>query len=235
VTSETNGERAGGGTHAPGDAAPEAEDRGARPEETSAQGADEGREPAGRATPQETHPDGQPPGEGPTREELEEKASLADEYLRHLRRLQADFENYRRRVRAETEELAGRAAERLIVRILPVIDHLEMAVGTDAGRGGLDALRTGVEMTLRQLTSILEDEGVSVISAEGVRFDPAEHEAVERVETTEHEEGTVLEELRRGYRIGSRVVRPAMVRVAVAPGNAGSTEDEGPSEKEGGS
>lgn len=150
--------------------------------------------------------------------ELTEKERLADDYLAHLQRLQADFENFRRRVRSERERLQAYAAESLLERLLPVLDNLELAVAS--ARVNLDpgGLRQGVELTLRQFQEVLEKEGVSPMEAVGHPFDPALHEAIMQVETDEHGDNIiVVEELRRGYMYRDRVLRPAMVKVARSP------------------
>ena len=150
------------------------------------------------------------------RAELAEKTALADQHFDRLARLQADFENYRRRVRQEREELAAFAAEGLITRLLPVLDNLDRAIKAETGAGA-EAWRQGVEMTLKQFQDVLAREGVETIPAEGLPFDPTAHEAVMQVESEEHEDNIVVEELQKGYRLGGRVIRPAMVKVSRRP------------------
>lgn len=147
------------------------------------------------------------------RAELAEKTALADQYFDRLARLQADFENYRRRVRQEREELAAFGAEGLIKKLLPVLDNLDRAIKAEPGAGA-QAWRQGVEMTFKQFQDVLAGEGVETISAEGLPFNPTEHEAVMQVESDEHEDNTVVEELQKGYRLAGRVIRPAMVKVS---------------------
>ncbi len=146
-----------------------------------------------------------------------EKASLADEYFERLARTQADFENYRKRVRQEREELAAFAAERLVRGLLPILDNLERA--RDASdTADHAAWRQGVEITIRQFQDLLAKEGVEPIEAVGKPFDPRQHEAIMQAES-ESQEGTVLEEFQKGYRLGERVLRPSLVKVAGRPVN----------------
>lgn len=149
------------------------------------------------------------------RSEVESKtAALAEVQQRYLR-LQADFDNYRKRTRREQEELTRMAAARLITSLLPVLDNLERALAavTDSKAEGLV---TGVEMTLRQLKEILEQEGLTPVAALGQPFNPELHEAVAREETADPGQADlVVAEFRRGYTLKGKLLRPAMVKVAV--------------------
>ena len=139
------------------------------------------------------------------RAELEE---TSDRYLR----LRADFENYRKRVDRESEESARRALAEPIRELLPVVDNLERAL---AAVGDPDELRGGVELTLRQTTDVLRRFGLVEIPALGRPFDPQLHEAVARAEEPGVDVPTVVAEYQRGYWLNDRLLRPAMVRVAV--------------------
>lgn len=143
-----------------------------------------------------------------------------DDLYQTLVRRQADFENYRKRVERERQEDARRGAAILLESILPVLDAFERALAADAG-GNHDQYRLGFELIYKQLSDALARGGLERIPAKGQRFDPFFHQAVERVETAEAEEGTVLEELAPGYKFRGSVLRPAMVRVAAAPANSG--------------
>jgi len=143
---------------------------------------------------------------------LSEQAARAEEYFQRLARLQADFENYRRRTAREREELVKFATEQLIVSLLPVVDNFERALAS--GRENPDKLLEGVEMIYRQLFDLLAAEGLAPVPAAGEKFDPARHEAVSQVESSEHVDNIILEEFRRGYYLKDKVIRPAMVRVA---------------------
>jgi len=143
---------------------------------------------------------------------LDEKHARAEEYFGQLLRLQADFENYRRRTQREKEELWKYASEQLIVSLLPVLDNLERAL---AARDD-DPARVveGVELIYRQLQDVLTREGLSYISAVGEEFDPVRHEAMMQQDTDEYPDNTVLEELQKGYVLKDKVIRPTMVMVA---------------------
>ncbi|CCO07886.1 nucleotide exchange factor GrpE [Desulforamulus hydrothermalis] len=145
---------------------------------------------------------------------LREKTSeAADNYNRALR-LQADYENLRRRSRQEKEDLLKFGAEHLIKNLLPVLDNFERALAS-AGDGG-EKFISGVQMIHRQLYEVLTAEGLAPIPAQGEPFDPNLHEAVMQVTDADQPENTVVEELRKGYYLKGKVIRPAMVKVAVS-------------------
>lgn len=138
-----------------------------------------------------------------------EITDLKDRWVRS----QADFENYKRRMAREKEELAVYANQKLLLNLLPVLDNLERALGT-APSAGDEKLRQGVEMTARSFREALAKEGLAPIEAVGTPFDPNLHEAVMTEESADHEDGTVLMEFQKGYRLGDRVIRPSMVKVS---------------------
>jgi molecular chaperone GrpE len=139
-----------------------------------------------------------------------------DELTNTLVRRQADFENYRKRVEKERQADRHRGLELLIERVLPVLDAFDRAL--DARHSPADAeYRTGFELIRRQLWDALAKEGLTRIEAVGKEFDPHRHHAIERVETTDRPDGTVIDELQPGYTFHGRVLRPAMVRVASEP------------------
>lgn len=143
---------------------------------------------------------------------LAEEHARAEEYYDRMLRLQADFENYRRRTQKEKEELWKYASEQLIVSLLPVLDNLERALAArddDPAR-----VAEGVDMIYRQLQDVLTREGLSCIPAVGEEFDPSCHEAMLQQKTDRHPDNTVLEELQKGYLLKDKVIRPAMVKVA---------------------
>ena len=151
-------------------------------------------------------------------EELAARTREVEEYVHHLQRLQAEFANYRKRVRREQEEAGERAVEELLRQLLPVVDNLERAIAAASQDGAnLESLRTGVVMVHRQLGELLFKEGASPMNCSGEEFDPAKHHAVAVVETEEQEENTVVDELQKGYFFRGRVLRPALVRVARRP------------------
>ena len=130
-----------------------------------------------------------------------------------LIRLQADFDNFRRRMDREREEIQGRVAERLLSNLLPVFDNLERALAYMPTEGDGKAWRVGVEMTLNGFLEALAGLGVKPIEAVGTRFDPHFHEAVQQVESSEPE-GTVVEEVQRGFIWNDRVLRASLVKVS---------------------
>jgi molecular chaperone GrpE len=149
---------------------------------------------------------------------LTQLESERDEYLDTLRRVQAEFENYRKRVIKEQTALVDRATEGLIEQLLPVLDSLELALTNfdppDADPP--DSVRKGVELVYGQLLGVLEKSGLSRIEAEGKPFDPNVHEAV--MQEDGEGEPVVSDVLRTGYTLKGRVLRPAMVKVTRAAG-----------------
>lgn len=137
-----------------------------------------------------------------------ELASLKDVSIRTL----ADFDNFRKRTERERKDLLRYSAEQPMREFLPVIDNLERAL---AAGGSVDDLKTGVEMILQQMSDLLRRFKVEPVPALGERFDPTVHEAVLREESDEVEEPTVTAELQRGYTLHDRLIRPAMVKVAM--------------------
>jgi molecular chaperone GrpE len=139
-----------------------------------------------------------------------------EDLMNTLVRLQADFENYRKRVEKERQADRHRGVEALIDRLLPVLDAFDRALG-EHGNSVSEEHRKGFELIRRQLWDALSKQGLARIDAVGKEFDPHQHHAIERVETSEHPDGTVISELQAGYRFHDRVLRPAMVRVAAQP------------------
>ena len=143
------------------------------------------------------------------------EAAIAEARDRHLR-LAADFDNYKKRMRQEQLETMQHASAELIGRLLPVLDDLEKVL--DHKPEGIDeSWLKGLELSVRKLEEALGTHGLQPIDSVGARFDPKLHEAVGHEESMEHPEDTVVSELRRGYRIRDRVVRPALVKLARPP------------------
>jgi molecular chaperone GrpE len=142
-------------------------------------------------------------------EAKKEKEDLYDQLLRRT----AEFENYRKRIEREGRERSNLAAADIIFELLAVIDDLERAVNTSV-ENNTETYRQGVELILRQMLELLRKRDVKPIEALGVDFDPNYHEAVVHELSPDHKGGEVIEELRRGYMIGGRLLRPAMVKVA---------------------
>jgi len=144
---------------------------------------------------------------------LTQVESERDEYLETLRRVQAEFENYRKRVIKEQTALVDRATEGLVEQLLPVLDSFELALkNADAGGSeDTESVRKGVELVYAELLGVLEKAGLSRIEAEGKPFDPNVHEAV--MQEDGDGEPVVTDVLRTGYTLKGRVLRPAMVKV----------------------
>jgi molecular chaperone GrpE len=136
-----------------------------------------------------------------------EKEALQDRLLRTA----AEFDNYRKRVDRERRDLAEYTAADVVGEMLPIVDNLERAL---AAAAEADPLRKGVELIHKQMLDLLRKRGVKAIEALGADFDPNFHQAVIHEPSSEHREGEVIEELQRGYLLGDRLLRPAMVKVA---------------------
>jgi molecular chaperone GrpE len=144
--------------------------------------------------------------------ELEKVKAERDALLDRLARLQAEFDNARKRAVREQQEFREFAAADVIRAVLPALDSFERALKTPSGEAG--DFRGGVELIYKQFQDALQKIGVQAIAAEGQPFDPRVHEAIEMVDTTEVADHHVLDELQRGYKYKDRMLRPAMVRVA---------------------
>ena len=140
-----------------------------------------------------------------------EKDALQDRLLRTA----ADFDNYRKRVDRDRRDQAEAATADAEADLLPIIDDLERALQVPAG-SSVEVYRKGVELIHRQMLELLRKRGVKTIDAVGTDFDPQIHQAVMHEASVNHREGEVMEELRRGYTLGDRLLRPAMVKVAKA-------------------
>jgi molecular chaperone GrpE len=139
-----------------------------------------------------------------------EKDALQDRLLRTA----AEFDNYRKRVERERRELSEYAGADILTGMLPIIDDLERALQSTGGDA--ESYRRGVELIHRQMLDLLAKRGVKAIEAVGTPFDPRYHEAVIQEASNDHREGEVMAELRKGYTLGDRLLRPAAVKVATA-------------------
>jgi molecular chaperone GrpE len=137
-----------------------------------------------------------------------------DEYYDLLLRKTAEFDNYRKRIDRERLTLAEATAASVVEELLPLMDDLERALQADPGTEGAEAYRRGVELIHRQLGEILRKRGLVAIEAVGTDFDPHLHQAVAYDAVEGRRDGEIIDELRRGYRLGDRLLRPSMVRVA---------------------
>lgn len=149
--------------------------------------------------------------------EIEKLRAERDTLIDRLARMQADFENARKRASKEQQDFRDFALADAIKSLLPVLDSFERALKTSGAEKS--EFRSGIELIYKQLQDSLAKMGLLAISAEGQPFDPRVHEAIEMVDTKEAEDHTVLGELQRGYKLKDRLLRPAMVRVARNPEN----------------
>ncbi|TBL70423.1 nucleotide exchange factor GrpE [Paenibacillus thalictri] len=170
----------------------------------------------------EQNPEGADTGEqtaseeqGGVHAELAAALKLAEENNQRFLRAQADFDNFRRRTRDEKEQFAKYASLKLIEQLLPVVDNFERALATSKDNKDFDALLKGLDMTFRQLDQVLATEGLQRMETVGTPFNPEFHQAVMQVESEEHEEGTIVEEMQKGYILKDKVIRPAMVKVSM--------------------
>ncbi|MGB8494835.1 MAG: nucleotide exchange factor GrpE [Candidatus Acidiferrum sp.] len=163
--------------------------------------------------------------EDAAREEAEANKIAADlEDLRQtLLRRQADFDNYRKRIERERSEDARRATARVIEGLIPVLDGFEHALAAHR-EGEYENYRKGFELIYKQLMDNVARLGAKRIDPLGKAFDPHLHQAMDRAETTEHPDGMILAVFQPGYEFHGRVLRPALVRVAVHPGSASKGE-----------
>jgi molecular chaperone GrpE len=146
--------------------------------------------------------------------DLDAARAEAESYLDDLRRLQAEFDNYRKRMMREQTARVASASQALVARLLPVLDNFELAVSAAEQSRDFDRMLKGVEMVFGELREVLQSEGLVRIEAEGKPFDPERHEAVVAVEQEGAEPGTVVGVVRTGYELRGKVLRPAMVKVA---------------------
>jgi molecular chaperone GrpE len=136
-----------------------------------------------------------------------------DDYQDRWLRKTAEFDNYRKRVERERREQADQKVTDLLLELLPIVDDFDRALTMDAGEGG-EAYRKGIELIHAKLNDLLRRHGVNPIESLGADFDPNVHQAVIHESSPEHREGEVIGELARGYTMGDRLLRPAMVKVA---------------------
>lgn len=141
-------------------------------------------------------------------EVLKEKVAEDEE---RYKRLQADFENFRRRTRQEKEELSSLVVQNFIAELLPMVDNFERALAAEVTDG--QAFKQGVEMIFGQMMDVLKNRGLEPIETKDAKFDPNFHQAVMRVENPELEDDTIAAELQKGYMVKGKVIRPAMVQV----------------------
>jgi molecular chaperone GrpE len=151
----------------------------------------------------------------PVADELAQACRERDDNYDRLLRKTAEFDNYRRRIDRERAEMARHAADDVLEALLPIVDDFERALRAEAGPEAA-AYRQGVELIYKQLYDLLARRGVTPIEAVGQAFDPRFHQAITYESSPGRSEGEVIEEVRRGYMHGDRLLRPAMVKVAKA-------------------
>lgn len=147
-----------------------------------------------------------------SQDKVVEKEQLIAEHIERYKRLQADFENHRRRTRQEKEDLSMVVAQNVLLDLLPVVDNFERALSSAETQDAAKLL-LGVEMIHRQFLQVLDKCGLTVVEAVGQMFDPQKHDAVMRVEDETQADGIVVEELQKGYAVRGKVIRPSMVKV----------------------
>jgi molecular chaperone GrpE len=151
--------------------------------------------------------------------DLKSRAAKADENWDKYVRITADLDNYKKRAVRERSEAVKYANETLLEKLLPIVDNFEAALtaANNASGPGVDSLKTGVNMIYSQLKNFLTENGLEEIEAAGKPFDPNLHEAVSQIPTADVPEGNVAQQMRKGYKLRDRLLRPAMVVVAKKP------------------
>lgn len=164
--------------------------------------------------------------------QLETEKKRSEEYLNRLRYLQADFENLKKRCDRQIEEAKTYANERIVLQLLEVLDELELAIKTGQTNGPeIQPLLSGVQITLKKLKKVIEQEGVTPIECTGLNFDPTKHNAVGKVEREGAKGCIVGEELRKGYIMKNRVIRPSIVNVEIPLSQSENSQKEKQTEK----
>ena len=159
--------------------------------------------------------------------QLDAEKKRSEEYLNRLRYLQADFDNLKKRCDRQLTEAKNYATERLVLELLDVVDELELAVKTgQTAAPESQPLLDGVQMTLKKFRKVLEQEGVSPIECEGQVFDPTKHNAVAKIEREGVKGCIVAEEVRKGYIMKDKVIRPSIVKVEVPPSQTSKSQTE---------
>ena len=166
------------------------------------------------------------------KKQIDAEKKKAEDYLTRLRYLQADFENLKKRCDRQLEDSKNYATERLIIQLIDVVDELELAVKSGESSSEGKPLLEGVKMTLKKLRKVLEQEGVSPIDCQGKIFDPAKHNAIESAEREGAKGCIVGEEVRKGYMMKAKVIRPSIVKVEVPPSQQSKLQIEKHEEKE---
>ncbi|MEE8359530.1 MAG: nucleotide exchange factor GrpE [Candidatus Omnitrophota bacterium] len=147
-------------------------------------------------------------------EVLTEKAKISEDYHDKMLRAYAELDNTKKRLQKEKEEFIKFANEDFILRLLPIVDNFDRAMVSVKHTEETDAVLSGIKLVQRELHNIFKDHGVEVIECVGGKFDPHLHEAITVVESDEHPDDTVIEEVQRGYTMNGRLIRPSIVKVS---------------------
>jgi len=150
---------------------------------------------------------------GELKRQVQASDKEAEEYLDHLKRLKAEFENYKKRMVRERQQIINWTVEDLIKEFLPILDDLERALDSTKRSKDFSSLVEGVQMVYDHFRKLLKDKGVEQIPAEGQEFDPHFHEAIQGCESDKYPDNVVIEEMRKGYTFKGKVLRPSMVKV----------------------
>lgn len=159
------------------------------------------------------------PADDPVEAALAAMTAERDKLKEQLLRTAADFDNYRKRARKDVDDARARARDEVLREVLEVADNLERAAQAAEGATNVQAVADGVRLVLRSFEDMAARLGLERLASVGERFDPMLHEAIQQVESADHEPGTIVTAVQPGYRIAGRLVRPAMVVVAKAPTN----------------
>ncbi len=176
--------------------------------------------PASAAPPGAEPTGAETPASEPSKDPLEVLKAEAQKYRDQLLRTAADFDNFRKRARREAEDAQRRGRENLLKELLPVFDNLERAATSADVAPDIKSVAEGIRMVLRQFTSTLDRAGIHRVLTVGKPFDPALHEAIQHIDSTEHEAGLIAAEVQPGYQLGDYLVRAALVVVSKGPGPA---------------
>lgn len=155
---------------------------------------------------------------------LEAEKKRSEDYLNRLKYMQADFENLKKRLDRQLEEVRKYCNERLVLELLGIADELEVAIQEGKQTESIAIFLQGVEMTMKKLKRVLEKEEVSPIECVGQAFDPSKHEVIAKVENDE--EGKIIEEIRKGYIMNGKVIRPSVVKITIKPSSKTTKEVE---------
>ncbi len=158
-------------------------------------------------------------------EALETEKRRAENYLTQLKYARADLENLKNRCDREIDEVKKHCTERIVTDLLDVADELELAIQSARSSESSEALVQGVEMTLKKLKKILENEGVSPMKCVGEPFDPSKHSAVAKTEEEGVDGCRIVEEVRKGYTMREKVIRPSIVKVVVQPSQSKKADE----------